>query len=269
MLFVTDSRGNPVPDAKVFWASGSGFACQGSGRIISIYDLSGEGTTDATGQARFRADGPRMGGSYRLLVVGRGGEKTLSSLSAGEKKQTVVLQPAVRMDLALRCQGGTCPPVAARGVIVRDGSECELSTTLANDERLTLTGLPEGELALRIGLETEPPTVFKTSLVSDLSATVDIATLGGAQVLSGRVLFPDGAPATGAITPTTVMLACTNGQRRLDYADATTGAFEFRAVAAVPCTISAEHGGGRWRSAPIQVFPGKTSALALILAETR
>ena len=82
MLFVTDSRGNPVPDAKVFWASGSRFACQGSGRIISIYSPSGEGLTDATGHARFPEAGPRMRGAYGLLVVGKGGEKTLSSVPA-------------------------------------------------------------------------------------------------------------------------------------------------------------------------------------------
>ena len=112
----------------------------------------------------------------------------------------MTLLPAARVDLALRCEGGTCPLVVARGTIERDGGKCEISYALAADGRLTLAGLPEGDSELRIGLETERPTVYRTRLVSELSATVNIATLGGAHVLSGRVLSPDGSPAVGAIT---------------------------------------------------------------------
>jgi hypothetical protein len=270
VLFVTDAAGNPVSGAKVSWTRASPFYCQGLGRIISIYDLSGDGTTDSTGQARFGGAGPWgpwMGTFFGLLVIGKNGEKTLSSLPPGGRTKIVTLLPAARVDLALRCEGGTCPPVVARGTIERDGGKCEISYALAADGRLTLAGLPEGDLELRIGLETERPTVYRTRLVSKLSATVNIATLGGAHVLSGRVLFPDGSPAVGAITYTSVTLACANGQRRSAYADASTGAFEFRAVAAVPCTISAERA-GTWQSPPIQVSPGRTSALTLILAET-
>ena len=210
-----------------------------------------------------------MGRAYGLLVVGKNGEKTLSSLPPGGRTKTVTLLPAARVDLALRCEGGTCPPVVARATIERDGGKCEISYALAADGQLTLAGLPEGDLELRIGLETERPTVYRKRLVSELSAAVNIATLGGAHVLSGRVLFPDGSPAVGASgTYTMVMLACANGQRRSAYADASTGAFELRAVAAVPCTISAERGAGTWQSPPIQVSPGRTSALTLILAET-
>ena len=60
----------------------------------------------------------------------------------------------------------------------------------AADGRLTLAGLPEGDLELRIGLETERPTIYRKRLVSELSATVNIATLGGAHVLSGECCSP-------------------------------------------------------------------------------
>ena len=98
VLFVTDAAGN--------------------------YTLSGEGTTDSTGQARFQGGGPWgpwMGGFFGLLVIGKNGEKTLSSLPPGGRTKTVTLLSAARVDLALRCEGGTRPPVVARGVIERDG----------------------------------------------------------------------------------------------------------------------------------------------------
>jgi hypothetical protein len=208
-----------------------------------------------------------MGETYGLLVVGKNGEKTLSSLPPGGRTKTVTLRPAARVDLALRCEGGTCPPVAARGTIERDGGKCEIAYTVAADGRLTLGGLPEGDLELRIGLEAERPTVYRKRLVSELTEAVNIATLGGAHVLSGRVLFADGSPAVGPAY-TLVMLACANGQRRSTSADASTGVFEFRAVAAVPCTISAAHRGDTWLSPKIQVSPGRTPALTLILAQT-
>jgi hypothetical protein len=162
VLFVTDAAGNPVSGAKVSWTMESPFYCQGLGRIISVYSWSGEGTTDSTGQARFRDGAPWKGGRYGLLIVGKNGEKTLSSLPPGGGTKIVTLRPAARVDLALRCEGGTCPPVVARGVIERDGGKCEISYALAADGRLTLAGLPEGELELRIGMETERPTVYRS-----------------------------------------------------------------------------------------------------------
>jgi hypothetical protein len=274
-VFVIDGAGMPAAGVKVFWAQ-TGFSCEGFGPGSTTYTFGGQGTTDATGRAIFSGMVPWIGITF-AFQVGRAGERTLGSLNGRERAKVVPLLPTVRLDLALRCEAGPCDRVAVRGHIVRDGGSCMINVEVpaGADQRIALAGLPQGDLEITFRVDEARPTeglaVFRQRLDADLSTTVTIATVGGPEVLTGRVLFPDGSPPGGKKYDTSLNLACSNGLSRHGSPDPATGAFEMRALPAVPCTLSADvlYRPGRWASVPILLTPGRTSPPTLTLREVR
>jgi hypothetical protein len=269
-LIVTDRTGAAIAGATVIWTSSMPLACESFGPAPWGYDVSGEGTTDESGWARFRGMEPR-GRDYTMFVVGPNREKTLGLLAGNDIPKFVQLLPTVRVELAVRCGPRPCGQVAVRGGIERDGGSCKIDQSSVTSAPFVFAGLPQGDLELRFhvdeGKETEGRAVLRQPLVADVTATVDIATIGGVHRITGRVLLPDRSPPGRGSTSTTVRIGCENGLSRYTNPDPATGTFELRALPPAACAITAHHErySEGWQATPLPVLPGKTGAVTLTL----
>jgi len=100
VLFVADRTGAPAAGATVFWTTSTPHGCESFGPATPVYDRAGQGTTDASGWARFpEHDEPPRGRRNAFHVVGPSRDKTLSSFAEEGLPKFVQLLPTARVEL--------------------------------------------------------------------------------------------------------------------------------------------------------------------------
>jgi hypothetical protein len=262
-LSIVDEAGAPVAGARITWTDGGG-DCDVTRPFPAAYVWSGSSIADVEGRATI--DRP---GRHLVRVVAPDGEAaSLFRIDTERPPASVVLHRTATVVVAPTCAGAACQRVRVNGKLTSASAVCTVSASSATGP-VSFVNLPRGDLEVTLDAaedrDDQAHGVLHQAIVGNVTLAPRLATVGGPEVVRGRVLMPGGAPPGGPSYATSVEVTCGPGLFRHVDVDTSTGAFAVMHLPARACTLRARSDGAHRWERTIDITPGRTGEVIVEL----